>query len=526
MTFSTPIFIEHRALTRRFPSPFPNAVRAAFTLAALLIAGSALAQATYLPTAKPIRDEQGRTAVIIDFKSDAHQSYKIPLTIRPLTKADVNQEAIKFFHNPNAEALVADVERQYGFERSGMTSWVARSVTAFLTPSQIERILQDDRLKQISEDAVSTFSALWSDTVAIPGETESWGRKAVSGTVRTVNNNRKIYIVDSGVAYHNDLSSVSARLNVACGAAQCNVYNPSLYPVVGCYAHAKHVAGIIGATANNATGTKGVYAGANMVSLSVLSRTGIDKCGDPVTNSDARMGYAFDYVYWDALYNNTLQWVNIVNLSINTGGLSIDDSIPQANWNKARTVATPAAVWVGCGVTPQCTYEEQFRDYPGAFIAQSAGNNNADNTCYGSFSPNVHYLPQAPVAAAVTADPTDGIMVVGAINANGVRQSDAFDPSVPTGLTSYTPGSNFGSCVDIFAPGNAIYSTWGNLTVPGNTVSGTTYSNVASIGGTSMAAPHVAAAAAYYADTYGLFNPGAIEQKIRATVTGGIVRLQ
>lgn len=158
MTFSTPIFIEHRALTRRFPSTFPNAVRAAFALAALLIAGSALAQATYLPTAKPIRDEQGRTAVIIDFKSDAHQRYKIPLTIRPLTKADVNQEEIKFFHNPNAEALVADVERQYGFERTGMTSWVARSVTAFLTSEQIEQMLRDDRVKQMSDDASGTFS--------------------------------------------------------------------------------------------------------------------------------------------------------------------------------------------------------------------------------------------------------------------------------------------------------------------------------------------------------------------------------
>ena len=44
---------------------------------------------------------------------------------------------------------------------------------------------------------------------------------------------------------------------------------------------------------------------------------------------------------------------------------------------------------------------------------------------------------------------------------------------------------------------------------------GTTYSSVASISGTSMSAPHVAAAAAYYADVYSLTSPSAIEQAIR-----------
>lgn len=104
------------------------------------------------------------------------------------------------------------------------------------------------------------------------------------------------------------------------------------------------------------------------------------------------------------------------------------------------------------------------------------------------------------------------------------------------------PGSNFGKCVDVWAPGDFIYSTWGSGgyatyatgsysggqpasyvlgSAPGNPTS--PYSGAPQVGfygwqwlsGTSMAAPHVAAAAAYLADKYYLSTPAAIEQKVR-----------
>ena len=176
----------------------------------------------------------------------------------------------------------------------------------------------------------------------------------------------------------------------------------------------------------------------------------------------------------------------------------------------------PDWVWVGCGYQPECTYEEQFRYYPGAFIAQSAGNVNNSLTCSTgnpAFAGQRHYLPYSASSGVVQADQTDGIMVVGAFNKYGVRPSPNFSSSIPSGLANADPGSNFGDCVDIFAPGDEIYSTWGALT--GNSVVGTTYSNVGSIGGTSMSAPHVAAAAASFADTYNVTWPGGIEQYIR-----------
>jgi subtilisin family serine protease len=86
----------------------------------------------------------------------------------------------------------------------------------------------------------------------------------------------------------------------------------------------------------------------------------------------------------------------------------------------------------------------------GVTYALAAGNGNAD-AC--NFSP-------ARVPAAIT---------VGSTNSSDARSSS----------------SNYGSCVDLFAPGSSITSTWHTSDTATNTA-----------GGTSMAAPHVAGGAA------------------------------
>ncbi len=500
------------------------AVMAFAAVAAAMGSASTWAAAPYIKADKPITDEQGRIHVTINFSDDAPLMYPQKLMPLPRTKQDGEDRPIEFFHKPQAEALVADVEKAYGFERTGMTSWVGTSVTTFATLDQVKRLQDDERVKTIYDDVADRFS--WADST-VSGETTSWGHQAVNGQVRTVSNNRKVYIIDSGVAEHYDLTSLAPGLNVACGAYNCNASNPSTYPLVGCYAHATHVAGIIGAQSGNGLGTNGVYAGANMVSLSVLVRTGGDMCAasNDITGTSqdvyrSRIGNAFDYIYWDTLYNNSSQLVNVVNISINSAGLSIDSGGPQVNWARVQSVATPAleSVYIGCS-RPQndCTYEESHQDYyfAGAFVAQSSGNEDSDLTCVGNYSlgnlekARRHYLPYAVFGETTASDPYDGIMVVGAIDIQANRAA----PFPATAFTIGELGSNFGPCVDIFAPGKAIYSTWGALS--GNTIVGTSYSNIASISGTSMAAPHVVAAAAHYADTYGLSTPRAIEEKIR-----------
>ena len=93
----------------------------------------------------------------------------------------------------------------------------------------------------------------------------------------------------------------------------------------------------------------------------------------------------------------------------------------------------------------------------GVFVAVAAGNSNA-NACNSS---------PAAVSAAMT-----------------VAASTSTDAKA-----SY---SNYGSCVDLYAPGSSIRSTW---------YSSNTATNV--ISGTSMASPHVAGVAALYKGTYG-----------------------
>ncbi len=115
---------------------------------------------------------------------------------------------------------------------------------------------------------------------------------------------------------------------------------------------------------------------------------------------------------------------------------------------------------------------------------------------------------------AVSALVVLGITVVvaaGNDNADAANYSPArVATAITVGATTSTDGrssfSNYGSVVDIFAPGSFITSAWIGSTTATNTISGT-----------SMAAPHVAGAAAVY---LGL-NPTATPAQVATALTTG-----
>ncbi len=71
--------------------------------------------------------------------------------------------------------------------------------------------------------------------------------------------------------------------------------------------------------------------------------------------------------------------------------------------------------------------------------------------------------------------------------------------------------SNYGSCVDVYAPGVAVTSTW---------LSG----GVRSISGTSMAVPHAAGVAALYKSARGDVASSTLQSWLTGTATAGVVK--
>ncbi len=111
----------------------------------------------------------------------------------------------------------------------------------------------------------------------------------------------------------------------------------------------------------------------------------------------------------------------------------------------------------------------------GVFVSLAAGNANA-NACGTS-----------PASAA-------GTLAVAASTASGARASF----------------SNYGSCVDVYAPGVSVTSTW---------LSGGTRT----ISGTSMAAPHAAGVAVLYKASRGDVASSSLLSWLTSTATAGAV---
>lgn len=115
----------------------------------------------------------------------------------------------------------------------------------------------------------------------------------------------------------------------------------------------------------------------------------------------------------------------------------------------------------------------------------------------------------------------DGITVVIAagnsnVDACTVSPASNVNSALTVGATTTTDArasySNFGSCLDLFAPGSGITSAWHTSTSATNTISGT-----------SMAAPHVAGLAARYLSAATTAVPSQVMDAIKNDATPNVV---
>jgi len=379
---------------------------------------------------------------------------------------------------PEARNLIYDFESKYGFNATSMTSLVGLSFTAFLSLEQIEAIRRDGRVAMISSnhyiEPSSDSKSVWIDQYPNGGEKVPWGKMAMNPNALSSSGTVRVYVVDFGTGYHPDLNIIKQiRPNMQ--------IDPQFAHAAGCYPHGAHVAGIIGAKVNGA-GTQGVAPGVSIVSVLVQDELHYDWNSMCITDRNTP-GSVKDALEWVASDVKNRGKVGIVNISFNDPAF------------KASGTLGIAMEWLA----------HKPLNYPNAFIAHSAGNRINPPPAPGVIGNACDVAYDAP-------SDTDGIMVVGAINDHGQQVVPL--NGLP-GLYEYVSfatkdpfynnemGSNYGPCVDAWAPGRSIYSTWEK-------------NDYARLSGTSMAAPHVAGLAAYIAETEGAANASELETKVRA----------
>jgi len=170
-----------------------------------------------------------------------------------------------------------------------------------------------------------------------------------------------------------------------------------------------------------------------------------------------------------------------VKILSDAGSGAVSDIVSGLNWvaSSVKSSGRPSVVSMSLGGGASTPLDNAVASLTGAgiHVAVAAGNSGTDA---GSTSP-----ARAPSAVTVGA----------------------------TGISDAKPSwSNYGSVVDIWAPGLNVISTWMGSTTATNSISGT-----------SMATPHIAGLIAYLAAKDGNISPAAMTTKLQSLSVKGVI---
>lgn len=334
----------------------------------------------------------------------------------------------------DSDLVASELAQSQGLGLGHVYKYALRGFSATIPAARLNAIKNDPRVEYISEDR----------EVSIFAQTLPTGVRRVGAEQTATHTNKgtgvNVAIIDTGI----DLKHPDLKANIV-GGKNCST---GRYYSDG-NGHGTHVAGTVAAL-DNSIGVLGVAPEAKLWSVRVLNNAGSGTWSSVICG--------VDFVTSNAPANGGP--IAVANMSLggpgssdNNCGNSNNDALHQAICNSTRA-----------GVT----------------YVVASGNGSADAS---TFVPAAYDDTVITVSALADSDGLSG----------GVGSATSYGAD-----DTFASFSNYGSLVDLGAPGVGILSTW----------KGSSYNTIS---GTSMASPHVAGAAALYVKN----NPGSTWTAVR-----------
>ena len=328
-----------------------------------------------------------------------------------------------------------------------------RGYSARLNPGQLAALRADPDVAAVVPDAVVSLAAQTTPQGVRRVFAPRNPTAGIDGSDERVN--ADVAVVDTGIdGSHPDLS--------VAGGYNCATSNPTAWGDV--HGHGTHVAGTVGAI-DNGSGVVGVAPGVRLWSVRILNSAG-----------DGLVSWYLCGLDWITAQRDpvdpTLPLFEVANMSVAKTGKD-DGNCGLAN---ADLVHQAVCRLVASGVT----------------VVAAAGNNsfNAANMIPANYD--------EVITVSALAD-TDG--KPGGLGGNACYSWSSYDRD-----DTFADFSNYGSDVDLVAPGKCVWST-----IPGD--------RYGSMSGTSMATPHVTGAAALFKASRPYATPAEVKAALLAAGT-------
>jgi subtilisin family serine protease len=193
----------------------------------------------------------------------------------------------------------------------------------------------------------------------------------------------------------------------------------------------------------------------------------------------------------------------------NGHGTHVAGTVGGTNYGVAKAVSLVAVRVLNCSGSGSYSQVIAGVDW---VTANHAASSVANMSLGGGPSTALDTAVTNSVAAGVTYAIAAGNSNAKACNYSPARAPNAITVGATTSTDARASYSNYGTCVDLFAPGSGITSDWNTGDNATNTISGT-----------SMATPHVTGSAALYLGDHPGASPAAVTAGLLAAATTGHV---